>query len=272
MAFCATIGGSRISDLINTFETKNVYKAESSWNGMNTKQKMFEDIEPLENPLPDWERDWERQFLKLTVIEDMKENAMDWSILSDRSNDDDFGQEKVTKTIDDQEKVTKTIDDFDQQRATETIDDTRSTDTTIAVSNQFTISSQIPDVTESTISDQSTLSSHSHDVATSAISDQSTISSHSHDVVESAISDQSTISLPWQIVMDKSDLTNIIKRVHQPDKKSLVAKPQVRPKMFSERPRRPTMKMSRRNEKQFNLFVERLRKGREDRSLHKKRG
>ena len=251
---CTSIGGSRISDLINTFETKNAYKAESSSNGMNTKQKMFEDIEPLEIPLPDWERDWERQFLKFTVIEEMKEDVTDLSILSDRSNNDDFGQEKVTKTIDDQEKVTKTIDDFDQQRATETINDTRSTDTTIAVSNQFTISSQNHDVAESTISDQSTISSHSHDVATSAISDQP------------------TISLPCQIVMDKSNLANIIKRVHQPDKKSFVAKPQVRPKMFSERPRPPTMKMSRRNEKQFNLFVERLRKGREDRSLHKKRG
>ena len=55
---CTSIGGSRISDLINTFETKNAYKAESSWNKLNTKEKMFEDIEPLENPLPDWERDW----------------------------------------------------------------------------------------------------------------------------------------------------------------------------------------------------------------------
>ena len=252
---CTSIGGSRISDLINTFETKNAYKAESSWNKLNTKEKMFEDIEPLENPLPDWERDWERKLFKTAIIEDMKEDVTDWSILSDRSNNDDFGQEKVTKTIDDQEKVTKTIDDFDQQSVTETIGHTISTDSTIAVSNQFTISS------------------HSHDVATSAISDQSTLSSHSHDVATSAISDQSTISLPCQIVMDKSDLTNIIKRVHRPDKKSLVAKPQVRPKMLSsERPRPPTMKMSRRNEKQFVLFVERMRKGRKYRSLHKKRG
>ena len=224
---CTSIGGSRISDLINTFETKNAYKAESSWNKLNTKEKMFEDIEPLENPLPDWERDWERKLFKTAIIEDMKEDVTDWSILSDRSNNDDFGQEKVTKTI----------DDFDQQSVTETIGHTISTDSTIAVSNQFTISS------------------------------------HSHDVATSAISDQSTISLPCQIVMDKSDLTNIIKRVHRPDKKSLVAKPQVRPKMLSsERPRPPTMKMSRRNEKQFVLFVERMRKGRKYRSLHKKRG